>query len=353
MNKLLSIIVPSYNMEKYLRDGLNSLIVKHNLFMIEVIIVNDGSADKTSQIAHEYSSKYPNVFIVLDKPNGHYGSCINAALKVVRGKYVKIMDADDCFLTENFEALIDILAKIDVDLVLSDYVKRFVSGQIINYRYDLPSGQSLPFMDICASQAIYDILMPAITYKTDILKSISYSQSEGLPYTDLEWCFFPMIAVSTVYYFDKNVYIYAMGREGQTMDPVVYDKSISQRIKVISLMLQKLSAYELTKYAQSFIDKQLEKHAWYIYEFYLKKHIFEDRSCLFSFDRLFKHCAPDSYKKCDEFEYRLHVPYHFVRCWRNDPNKSIPLLVKVYSTILDVLGSIHVKMMKSNPNLAK
>lgn len=353
MDKLLSIIVPSYNMEHYLRTALDSLVIVHNFSSMEIIVVNDGSDDDTSLIAHDYSSKYPEGIVVIDKLNGHYGSCINAALKVVTGKYVKILDADDCCFNENLDDFIETLAKIDVDLVLSDYVKSFTSGKEILYRYDLLPMQVLPFGDICDTRAIYDILMPAITYRTEVLRQVCYYQTEGIPYTDLEWCFFPMTAVTTVFYFDKFIYNYKMGREGQTMDPVIYRKAMPQRIKVLSGMLSRVRNYQLTSYAKVFIDGQLVKHAWYVYEYYLKTDIKEDRTLLIDFDQKFRECAPVAYSRCDKFNYRLHVPYHFVKSWRNNPNNRIPVYIRAYSAILDIFGSFHVRMMKTNPNLER
>ena len=100
-DKILTIIIPSYNMEKYLPKCLGSLIVAPELMeRIEVIVVNDGSTDRTSEIAHEFAANYPQTFKVIDKSNGHYGSCINTALPIAVGTYIKILDADDKLVME-------------------------------------------------------------------------------------------------------------------------------------------------------------------------------------------------------------------------------------------------------------
>ena len=79
MDKLLTIIIPAYNVGKYLRKGLQSIIVKSGkrLRLLDVIVVNDGSKDETSAIAHEFADRYPGVFTVVDKSNGNYGSCVD------------------------------------------------------------------------------------------------------------------------------------------------------------------------------------------------------------------------------------------------------------------------------------
>ena len=70
MNKILTIIIPTYNMEKYLRRCLDSLIIdEEGMKQLEVLVINDGSKDSSSQIAHEYQDKYPDTFRVIDYEN--------------------------------------------------------------------------------------------------------------------------------------------------------------------------------------------------------------------------------------------------------------------------------------------
>ena len=78
-------------MEKHLNKCLDSLIVK-DMNLMEVLVINDGSKDKSSEIAHEYVKKYPETFRVIDKENGNYGSCINRGLIEAKGEYIKVLD---------------------------------------------------------------------------------------------------------------------------------------------------------------------------------------------------------------------------------------------------------------------
>ena len=104
MEKILTIIIPTYNMEKYLDKCLTSLIIEDKKLMklLEVLVVIDGAKDRSSEIGHTYQDKYPETFRVIDKENGNYGSCINRGLKEAKGKYVKVLDADDSFDNGNF-----------------------------------------------------------------------------------------------------------------------------------------------------------------------------------------------------------------------------------------------------------
>lgn len=351
MVKILSIIVPTFNMEKYLNKCLGSLVGAKKLEQLEVIVVNDGSIDSSSAIAHEYECRFPGVFIVIDKSNGNYGSCINAALKVVSGKYVKILDSDDSFYPESFSNLLDILSVTDVDLVLNDYVKEYTSGKRIEYQYDIPAKKVLRFDDIYDTKAMYDILLPAITYRTEILRTINYKQTEGISYTDTEWCFSPMTQVKTVYYFNQIIYRYLMGREGQTMDPQVFKKSISDRLKCFSAMLRSICEMELSMSIKEFTSKQLIKHAQYIYNYYLIDNVEAERSSIEKFDEEFKALNRYAYDKCASIPYRLHMSYCHIKDWRERKIKKIPLKVRFVQKVLDICGTIRIKLfVRNNPN---
>ena len=350
MEKVISIVIPTYNMESYLRNGLNSLLISNGIERIEVIIVNDGSKDNSLAIANEYVEKFPNVFKVIDKENGNYGSCINAALKVATGKYIKVMDADDSFITENFNVLVDELSALDVDIIFTDYIKTYTNGKIINYTFDLPIRKITEIKEVYKADAFYNILLPALTYRTKILKDMKYKQTEGVSYSDLEWCFSPVTKSKTVYYSNICVYKYLLGREGQTMDPIVYSKSIPQRITCFSSMLRCIAGESLPDYMIYFTTQQLVKHAYYIYEYFLINNPQEKRDLLHKFDCEFKQYNHIAYESCNKFTYRLHIPYHFVTEWRCKGIKRIPVLIRLYGKVLDVIGKIHVKMMKNNPN---
>ena len=83
--KLLTVSIAAYNVEQYLRQALESLVVPEVMDEIEVLIVNDGSTDTTSAIGHEFEKKYPETFRVIDKENGGYGTTVNRSVSEARG----------------------------------------------------------------------------------------------------------------------------------------------------------------------------------------------------------------------------------------------------------------------------
>ena len=95
MEKTLSIVIPAYNVEKFLNNTLDSFVEDSVLADIEVLIVDDGSKDKTAEIGNVYAQKYPNTFRVISKENGGHGSTINVGIREAVGKYFKVVDGDD------------------------------------------------------------------------------------------------------------------------------------------------------------------------------------------------------------------------------------------------------------------
>ena len=105
MDKVLTVIVPVYNMEKYIRQCLESLVIGEALDRIEVLVVLDGSAE----IAYEFVEQYPDTLRIIYKANGGHGSAINTGLMMASGEYVKILDSDDWVERDAFCRLVDCL----------------------------------------------------------------------------------------------------------------------------------------------------------------------------------------------------------------------------------------------------
>ncbi len=86
MEKLLSVIVPTYNVEKYLSQCLDSLCKRDTKGKMEVLLINDGSTDNSADIARGYTERYPGVFRLINKENGGHGSAINRGILEAAGK---------------------------------------------------------------------------------------------------------------------------------------------------------------------------------------------------------------------------------------------------------------------------
>lgn len=337
MNKLLTIVIPTYNMQNYLHRCLDSLLLPDKqMRQLEVLVVNDGSKDNSSAIAHEYETKYPNTFRVIDKENGNYGSCINRGLKEATGKYIKVLDADDWFDTENFKKYISFLAKTDADLVLSDFDYVYNDGSIqhhIHYGFD---NQNVTLQDIATRKMVF--LMHAVTYKTQNLRDIKYRQTEGISYTDQEWIFLPMITVKKIRYFGQVVYRYLIGREGQTMDPVVFYKNFSHEMKGTEIMMQEYEdiATQLDKEHFDYLTWRLNTRIHLVYAaFLLKEDMTLGMEILNDFDANIRKRFPLSRKLSDKMWISKRIPIRFIRSYRRFQSRNTPalLLYRLYLKI--------------------
>ena len=126
MEKLLTVVVPVYKVEKYINKCLDSLIVSdEQMNLLEVIVVNDGTPDNSAIMAKEYERKYPNTFRVIDKENGGHGSAWNRGVVEAKGKYIKFLDSDDWFDDNDFPKLINRLKDCTADVVLCNLEKHY------------------------------------------------------------------------------------------------------------------------------------------------------------------------------------------------------------------------------------
>lgn len=230
-------------MEAYIGKCLDSLLIPE-FDQVEVWVVNDGSKDRSSEIAHTYADLYPGSIHVLDKPNGNYGSCINAALPLCTGRYVKVLDADDTFDTEAFSEYLQLLQDIKADIILTSYIKINDQGTIIEKVssgiYNLPFNTSI---DIGNRRSLYFkrfVSMHFITYNRQIFKIFKYHQIEGVSYSDLQWSIEPLSFCKIAYFLNLTLYRYLLGRVGQTSDPKVIAKSLKQSYDIIKYMYNEI-----------------------------------------------------------------------------------------------------------------
>ena len=115
----LSILVPIYNVEKYLDECLSSL-AKQTLKDIEIVCINDGSTDESLKIIQKYAKKYPN-FAVINKRNSGYGDSMNRGLEKATGEYIGIVESDDFIELNAFKELYNLAKKTSADIVKANY----------------------------------------------------------------------------------------------------------------------------------------------------------------------------------------------------------------------------------------
>lgn len=239
MDKLLTIVVPTYNMESLLPRCLDSLVKPQCSQLLEVLVVNDGSKDNSLAVAKEYENKYPGIIKAVDKENGNYGSAVNKGIELASGKYFRILDADDFYENQGLMNLLDKLSTLDVDMILTNF--RRDRGNEKTYYCSQKSKCNIvsPFEKICIRE-FPNFKMHAITYKTSILKENNIHLQTGISYTDSEYCFYPLSYIESFIALDILVYCYQLGRVGQTVDISSQIKSVRNMVQISNRMYKHL-----------------------------------------------------------------------------------------------------------------
>lgn len=281
--KLLSIIIPTYNMEALLPQCLDSLILANQASALDILVVNDGSKDNSLAVAQAYAQQFPDIITVIDKPNGNYGSTINAALPKAQGAYVKILDSDDKFDTNALDSflatIINLLSDSNnqlPDMIVSPFTEIGAkTREVVRYntmgREPYQYGKVYQLDEILPDGYIRSFLMHALTYRTELLRAINYRQTEGISYTDTEWASYPTFHARTICFVNYNLYQYNLDREGQTMSPQVLLKSVNQMQILTDAMISYYGAHasQLSPVRLNWMNRYFENRIRLLYKIYL------------------------------------------------------------------------------------
>ena len=215
--KYISFAIPCYNSEAYMEKAIQSILPGGE--DVEIIVVNDGSSDGTSEVAKKYEEKYPGIVKAVDKENGGHGDAVNTGLAHATGVYFKVVDSDD-WVDE--EALLKILSA----------VKGFVDAD--------------SKVDMLISNYVYEKVgmthKKVIHYRTEMLRLCQLKLPKHTFYVDNIYVYYPLPHVRTLYYMDVDFYRYFIGREDQSVNEKVMISRIDQQIYVTKSMI---SMYEL------------------------------------------------------------------------------------------------------------
>lgn len=244
--KLLTIVVPLYNMAELLPRCLESLLnlPKKYLDLLEVIVINDGSKDTSLQVVRFYERNYPAIIKIINKENGGHGSCINVGIHHSTAKYVKLLDSDDWLDTVELIKHLNYLQKSKSDLIVTDYTRVFNNGKLEVISY----GDRLLPKEYSFSTFVETILkdngflsyahMHSITYKTSAIKNNWKSITEKSFYVDQEYITLPLINIHNISYQRINLYRYWIGRKDQSISPAVITLKAPQCLKVLEKILE-------------------------------------------------------------------------------------------------------------------
>ncbi len=219
--KILSFIIPSYNCEKFLDKCITSFLAPEVLEKIEIIVVNDGSADATAEIAQTYAQNYPDTVRLISQENKGHGGALNTGCAAATGKYLKAIDADDWVETDNLAKFVEVLEKIDSDVVLTHhYTTNISTGEIRKWKsYPGEFYKAYTFEEIMQNWKSFDrsLTFHGITYNTVFYKENGISLSEHVFYEDHEFATVPCCFAKSITPLDLFVYNYRIGDVTQSV----------------------------------------------------------------------------------------------------------------------------------------
>lgn len=257
--KALTVVIPVYNTEKYIKRCLDSILLKSVMEDIEILVVSDGSKDNSVNIAKEYERKYPETLRVIEKENGGHGSTINKGLEYATGEYFRVLDSDDWFNPIDFQEFVKRLKVETADVVVTNYRKEFVydsRSEYLEYK-KLEEGILYDFekFDLDILKGEY-FVMATSTYKTDVLRKVGLHLLEKTFYVDMQFNIVPMTQVKTFSFYNLDIYRYFIGRPDQSMNMNNFVRNQDHHKKMIKWLIEYYTAKksELNENQKKYIE---------------------------------------------------------------------------------------------------
>lgn len=249
MKKVLSFIIPSYNCERFLDKCVTSMLCTEVLDKLDIIIVNDGSSDTTSQIAQSYCDRYPGSVRLISQENKGHGGALNTGCEAAMGKYLKVIDADDWVETDNLPAFVRFLENCDSDVVLTHhYTINISNGEIKKWKtYPQTFEKAYTFEEIMPQWGNFSrsLTFHGITYSTVFYQQNTRGLSEHVFYEDHEYATIPCCLAKSVTPLDMFVYHYRIGDVEQSVSQANQLKRLHHMEAVLNRLLEESSVLSL------------------------------------------------------------------------------------------------------------
>ena len=249
--KILSVVVPCYNSQDYMEGCIESILKGGD--KVEIIIVDDGSKDRTGEIADAYAAKYPEIVKVVHQENGGHGEGINAGLKIATGRFFKVLDSDDRFGEDAFKAYLESLEgpAYEADLVMTNYVYTYHDGRKnkrIHYRASFDAERLYNSWDETRKFRIKQyVTLHSSTFRTELMRESGMVLPKHVFYEDNVMVCTVLPLTNKIYYLDRDLYLYTIGREDQSVAEDVMTKRYKHQILAASLIFETCHLDEVKK----------------------------------------------------------------------------------------------------------
>lgn len=263
LKPILSVAVPAYNVERYLDKCLTSFSDERLNDILEVMIVNDGSLDRTQEIAERYVARFPRIFRLINKENGGHGSAVNTGIEHANGKYFRIVDGDDWVHTENLIRLLEIMRDADTDMIVDEKREvHMVTGdtEFFPLPKEIEKSKALQFDRICMAYDIDTyIMLHTLSVKTELLRSSGVRLLEHIFYVDIEYIIKVTMEAKTITFYDLEIYQYLVGNVNQSVSAQNYVKRYSHHDQVTKELIRYAGCSKTEGVLRSYLDLRVRR----------------------------------------------------------------------------------------------
>lgn len=248
--KLLTFAIPCYNSENYMEKCIESILPGGE--DVEIIIVDDGSHDRTAEIADRYVAEYPEIVRAIHQPNGGHGEAVNTGIANATGLYFKVVDSDDWVDAGAYAKILGKLRELvqsekNVDMLLANYVyeKEGAKHKKVMRQTGFPTDCIFSWRDVRHFYKGHYILMHSVIYRTQLLRDCGLKLPDHTFYVDNIYVYKPLPYVRSMYYMDVDFYRYFIGRDDQSVNEKVMISRIDQQIKVNKIMIDDVDLWKV------------------------------------------------------------------------------------------------------------
>lgn len=298
MEKLkVSIIIPIYNVEKYLDKCLSS-VTEQKYKNIEIICVNDGSKDKSEKIVLKYKEKDKRI-VYVKKENGGLSSARNTGIDKATGDYICFVDSDDWISKDYVSKLMDSIIENNSDIAICNIKQLYSDGKEKKVSFKISENKVLNSHDALKELFIGTVLQNHAVnkvYKISLFRDNNIYFPIGKIYEDVFTTYRLFMVASKISLINDYLYFYLQEREGSILSKKFNDKRLDLLDAINEIISNKnLVRYDLEDYIQIFYIKQLIGLFYHIFPYYNK----ENKSYFKSvFNKIKKH---DSHKCSKHF----------------------------------------------------
>lgn len=262
--KQLSVIIPVYNSELYLKSTLDSIVNQTVFNELEIILINDGSIDQSQYICQEYCNRYDNIFLY-NQENLGVSQARNNGLKKVTSQYVTFLDSDDYIANNLYEQELEEIKNKNPDVLIVDFEKKHEDGTIKKYRKSFIKEWNINqdcmcdfFKGLIGGQVVDKV------FRTDIIRDINFSDKYKIG-EDMMFTFLALSKASKVY-MNTNIYGYQYVVRNSSAMTGKFSEKYFDPIDITSEMVNEYSEDSIIyKYAYAHYIHELCKVVEYVY----------------------------------------------------------------------------------------